>query len=56
MLVQNVIRIRRCASLHGAIHTVIPDRIEAGTCLIAAAMAGGDVFVENALPEHVGNQ
>ena len=37
----------------GAIHTVIPDRIEAGTYLIAAAMAGGDVFVENALPEHL---
>ena len=39
--------------MHGAIHTVIPDRIEAGTYLIAAAMAGGDVFVENALPEHL---
>ena len=49
----NVIRIEGVESLHGAIHTVIPDRIEAGTYLIAAAMAGGDVFVENALPEHL---
>ncbi|MDU6881017.1 UDP-N-acetylglucosamine 1-carboxyvinyltransferase, partial [Finegoldia magna] len=49
----NVIRIEGVPQLHGAIHTVIPDRIEAGTYLIAAAMAGGDVFVENALPEHL---
>ena len=48
-----VIRIEGVPQLHGAIHTVIPDRIEAGTYLIAAAMAGGDVFVENALPEHL---
>ena len=39
----NVIRIEGVPQLHGAIHTVIPDRIEAGTYLIAAAMAGGDV-------------
>jgi len=49
----NVIRIEGVPQLNGAIHTVIPDRIEAGTYLIAAAMAGGDVFVENALPEHL---
>ena len=49
----NVIRIEGVPQLHGATHTVIPDRIEAGTYLIAAAMAGGDVFVENALPEHL---
>nr|WP_290123020.1 UDP-N-acetylglucosamine 1-carboxyvinyltransferase [Veillonella denticariosi] len=50
----NVIRIEGgVPKLHGATHTVIPDRIEAGTYLIAAAMAGGDVFVENALPEHL---
>ena len=49
----NVIRIEGVPQLHGAIRTVIPDRIEAGTYLIAAAMAGGDVFVENALPEHL---
>lgn len=49
----NVIRIQGVKELKGAIHTVIPDRIEAGTYLIAAAMAGGDVYVENALSEHL---
>jgi UDP-N-acetylglucosamine 1-carboxyvinyltransferase len=49
----NVIRIEGVPELKGAVHTVIPDRIEAGTYLIAAAMAGGDVYVENALSEHL---
>ncbi len=34
-------------------HTVIPDRIEAGTHMVAAAITGGDVVVENVIPEHV---
>jgi UDP-N-acetylglucosamine 1-carboxyvinyltransferase len=38
--------------MHGAEHTTIPDRIEAGTYMIAAAMTGGDVLIENVLPEH----
>lgn len=37
----NVIRIEGVKELHGADHTVIPDRIEAGTYMIAAAMTGG---------------
>ena len=49
----DVIRIEGVKELKGAVHTVIPDRIEAGTYLIAAAMAGGDVYVENALSEHL---
>lgn len=49
----NIIRIQGVPELKGAVHTVIPDRIEAGTYLIAAAMAGGDVYVENALSEHL---
>lgn len=49
----NIIRIEGVPELKGAVHTVIPDRIEAGTYLIAAAMAGGDVYVENALSEHL---
>ena len=49
----NIIRIEGVPELKGAAHTVIPDRIEAGTYLIAAAMAGGDVYVENALSEHL---
>ncbi len=49
----NIIRIEGVDHLEGATHTVIPDRIEAGTYLIAAAMTGGDVYVENALSEHL---
>lgn len=48
-----VIRIDGVRRLGGATHTVIPDRIEAGTYLTAAAMTGGDVWVPNALPEHL---
>src|SRR5690606_4843912 len=39
--------------LHGATHEVVPDRIEAGTYAIAAAMAGGDVLLRNARPQHL---
>ena len=49
----NVIRIEGVQELHGVVHNVIPDRIEAGTFMVAAAMTGGDVYVENALAEHV---
>lgn len=48
----NVIRIEGVKELHGADYTIIPDRIEAGTYMIAAAMTGGDITVENVLPEH----
>lgn len=49
----NVIRVEGVKELKGVSHTVIPDRIEAGTFMIAAAMAGGDVYVENVLTEHL---
>jgi UDP-N-acetylglucosamine 1-carboxyvinyltransferase len=39
------------AKLNGARHTVLPDRIETGTYAMAAAMAGGDVLLQNAKPE-----
>ena len=48
----DTIRIEGVEKLHGADYTIIPDRIEAGTYMIAAAMTGGDVVVENVLPEH----
>ena len=48
----NVITIEGVSELHGVQHSVIPDRIEAGTYMIAAAMTGGDVIIENVLPEH----
>src|SRR5476649_1204994 len=38
-------------SLHGARHTVLPDRIETGTYAMAVAMTGGDVLLQNARPE-----
>ena len=40
--------------LHGAEHPVIPDRIEAGTYVLAGALAGGQVRVENCVPTHLG--
>lgn len=48
----DTIRIEGVDKLHGADYTIIPDRIEAGTYMIAAAMTCGDVVVENVLPEH----
>ena len=49
----NVIKIEGVDHLHGAVYTVIPDRIEAGTYMVAAAMTGGDVYIENAICEHL---
>jgi UDP-N-acetylglucosamine 1-carboxyvinyltransferase len=48
-----VIRIDGVESLRGAEHTVIPDRIEAGTYMIAAAITGGNVWVEGAIADHL---
>ncbi|EZH66246.1 UDP-N-acetylglucosamine 1-carboxyvinyltransferase [Geomicrobium sediminis] len=47
------IRIEGVDRLVAADHTIIPDRIEAGTFMVAAAITGGDVFVEGALTEHL---
>jgi UDP-N-acetylglucosamine 1-carboxyvinyltransferase len=47
------IRIRGVSRLHGAEHTMIPDRIEAGTFLTAAAITGGELAVERCNPEHL---
>lgn len=49
----DVIKIRGVDSLGTAEHTVIPDRIEAGTFMIAAAITGGDVVINNVIPEHL---
>ncbi len=49
----DVIRIDGVQELHGANHAVIPDRIEAGTYMIAAAITRGDVFVERAISNHL---
>ena len=49
----DVIKIEGVSQLTGKTYEVIPDRIEAGTFMVAAAMTGGDLYVENALPEHL---
>ncbi|MBX6352127.1 MAG: UDP-N-acetylglucosamine 1-carboxyvinyltransferase [Thermoflavifilum sp.] len=49
----DTIRIDGVDELHGAVHAVIPDRIEAGTFLIAGALAGTGVYVENAVSQHL---
>ncbi|MEK3883764.1 UDP-N-acetylglucosamine 1-carboxyvinyltransferase [Paenibacillus sp. PL2-23] len=48
-----MIRIEGVERMHGAAHNVIPDRVEAGTYMIAAAITGGDVFVEGAIADHL---
>jgi UDP-N-acetylglucosamine 1-carboxyvinyltransferase len=49
----DVIRINGVEELRGCEHTAIPDRIEAGTFLVAAALTGGDVYVEGAISNHM---
>ncbi len=49
----STIRIQGVAHLGGADHTIIPDRIEAGTYLVAGAITGGDLVVTGCVPEHV---
>src|SRR5260370_6040459 len=46
--------IRGVQELHGTEHSIIPDRIEAGTYLIAGALTGGDLRVTNCYPSHLG--
>jgi len=50
----STLRIRGKDKLHGAEHTVIPDRIEAGTFLVAGAITGGDLLLTGCAPEHLG--
>ncbi len=48
-----IIEIEGVKELHGVTHRIIPDRIEAGSFVIAAALAGGDVLVKGARAEHL---
>ncbi|EOH5033174.1 UDP-N-acetylglucosamine 1-carboxyvinyltransferase [Listeria monocytogenes] len=48
-----VIRIEGVKELTATEHSIIPDRIEAGTFMIAAAITGGNVLIEDAVPEHI---
>ncbi len=49
----STIRVRGVARLHGANHAIIPDRIEAGTLLLAGAITGGELLVTGCEPEHL---
>ena len=49
----SIIRVKGVAKLHGARHRIIPDRIEAGTFIIAAALTGGDLNVIGCDPAHL---
>src|SRR6476660_562823 len=50
----STLRIQGVEKLHGTEHSVIPDRIEAGTFLVAGALTGGDLTITNCEPEHRG--
>lgn len=49
----DVIRIKGVKKLHGSEYTIIPDQIEAGTFMFAAAASLGDVLVKNVIPKHL---
>lgn len=49
----DIIKIRGVSSMHGATYSIIPDQIEAGTYMIAAAATGGDVTINNIIPKHM---
>ncbi len=49
----DVIRIRGVSKLHGTTYSIIPDQIEAGTFMFAAAITKGDVMIRNVIPKHL---
>ncbi len=49
----DVIKIHGVSSLHGCNYSIIPDQIEAGTYMVAAAATGGDVLIKNVIPKHL---
>ena len=49
----DVIRISGVPSLHGSTYSIIPDQIEAGTFMLAAAATRGDVLIKNVIPKHL---
>lgn len=49
----SVIKIRGVEHLHGTTYSIIPDQIEAGTYMVAAAATQGDVLIENVIPKHL---
>lgn len=49
----DTIRVTGGRELHGAVHAIIPDRIEAGTFMAAAAITGGEIQLNNVIPRHL---
>ena len=49
----DVIKVRGVEKLHGCTYSIIPDQIEAGSYMVAAAATGGDVLVKNVIPKHL---
>lgn len=49
----DVIRVKGVPRLHGSEYTIIPDQIEAGTFMFAAALTKGDITVKNVIPKHL---
>ena len=49
----DVIRIKGVHKLHGTEYSIIPDQIEAGTFMCAAAITRGDIMVQNVIPKHL---
>ena len=49
----DVIKIRGVEKMHGCNYSIIPDQIEAGTYMVAAAACGGDVLIKNVIPKHL---
>ncbi len=49
----DVIKIHGVEKLHGCTYSIIPDQIEAGTYMVAAAACGGDVLIKNIIPKHL---
>lgn len=49
----DTIKIEGVEALHGTKHAVIPDRIETGTFMVAAAITRGDILIKNVVPDHV---
>ena len=49
----DTVKVRGVQELHGGTYAIIPDQIEAGTYMAAAAVVGGDVLVDNVIPKHM---
>jgi UDP-N-acetylglucosamine 1-carboxyvinyltransferase len=49
----DIIKLRGVKKLHGGTYSIIPDQIEAGTFMVAAAVTKGEVYIKNVIPKHL---